>query len=130
MLARWVVRVVFRHSARAGTTTGRLQMGSGGPTFSFGSSLDDQRLRELKKQGVKAIVSLQDPSVLVELQGINEERNGALGDRPTTVTSIANVDAFLWIKAPRESDGASNGVPAAGAWMPDYALGLAQRASY
>ena len=54
----------------------------------------------------------------------------ALGDRPTTLTGIANVDAFLWIKTPGESDGACSGAPAAGAWMPEYALGLAQRASF
>ena len=54
----------------------------------------------------------------------------ALGERPTTLTGVANVDAFLWLKTPGESDGACSGAPAAGAWMPDYALGLAQRASY
>ena len=51
----------------------------------------------------------------------------ALGTRPTTATGNALVDAFLWIKTPGESDGACNAAPAAGAWMPDYALGLAQR---
>ena len=54
----------------------------------------------------------------------------ALGARPTTATGNALVDAFLWIKTPGESDGACNGAPTAGAWMPDYALGLAQRASF
>lgn len=54
----------------------------------------------------------------------------ALGERPTTSTGIANLDAYLWIKTPGESDGACNGAPAAGTWMPDYALGLAQRAAY
>ena len=54
----------------------------------------------------------------------------ALGDRPATQTGIANVDAFLWIKTPGESDGACSGAPSAGAWMPEYALGLAQRAAY
>lgn len=54
----------------------------------------------------------------------------ALGERPTTRTGIASVDAFLWIKAPGESDGACGGAPPAGAWMPEYALGLAQRATY
>jgi endoglucanase len=53
----------------------------------------------------------------------------ALGNRPTTATGNALVDAYLWIKTPGESDGACNGAPAAGAWMPEYALGLAQRAS-
>lgn len=54
----------------------------------------------------------------------------ALGERPTTSTGKPLVDAFLWVKAPGESDGACNGGPAAGAWMPEYALGLAQRAAY
>lgn len=54
----------------------------------------------------------------------------ALGDRPTTRTGQALADAFLWIKAPGESDGACNGAPSAGAWMPEYALGLAQRANF
>ena len=54
----------------------------------------------------------------------------ALGERPTTQTGIAYVDAFLWIKTPGESDGACGGAPSAGAWMPEYALGLAQRAAY
>jgi endoglucanase len=54
----------------------------------------------------------------------------ALGPRPTAATGNALVDAFLWIKTPGESDGACNGAPEAGAWMPEYALGLAQRAAY
>ena len=54
----------------------------------------------------------------------------ALGERPTTLTASPLVDAFLWVKTPGESDGSCNGAPAAGAWMPEYALGLAQRASY
>ena len=54
----------------------------------------------------------------------------ALGTRPTTSTGIDRLDALLWIKTPGESDGACNGAPAAGAWMPEYALGLAERAAY
>jgi endoglucanase len=54
----------------------------------------------------------------------------AIGNWPTTRTGVANVDAFLWIKPPGESDGACDGAPAAGSWMPEYALGLAQRATY
>lgn len=54
----------------------------------------------------------------------------AIGDWPTTRTGVANVDAYLWVKTPGESDGACNGAPAAGTWMPEYALGLAQRAGY
>jgi endoglucanase len=54
----------------------------------------------------------------------------ALGDKPTTQTGNATVDAYLWLKYPGESDGSCNGAPAAGVWYPDYALGLAQRASW
>jgi endoglucanase len=54
----------------------------------------------------------------------------ALGPRPTTETDDALADAYLWIKPPGESDGTCNGGPVAGAWWPEYALGLAQRAAY
>jgi endoglucanase len=52
----------------------------------------------------------------------------ALGTAPTTDTGHRLVDAFLWIKAPGESDGSCGGGPRAGEWWSDYALGLAQRA--
>lgn len=51
----------------------------------------------------------------------------ALGAAPTTNTGVPLADAFLWIKHPGESDGTCNGGPKAGAWWPEYALGLAQR---
>ena len=54
----------------------------------------------------------------------------ALGERPSTQTGQPLVDALLWVKAPGESDGACNGGSASGEWMPEYALGLAQRAGY
>ena len=54
----------------------------------------------------------------------------ALGEKPGAATADAAVDAYLWIKAPGESDGACNGGPSAGQWWPEYALGLAQRAAY
>lgn len=50
-----------------------------------------------------------------------------LGTASTTYTADPLVDAYLWIKAPGESDGACNGAPSAGTWWADYALGLAQR---
>ena len=52
----------------------------------------------------------------------------AIGQRPTSSTGNALIDAYLWIKTPDESDGSCNGAPSAGTWMPEYALGLAQRA--
>jgi endoglucanase len=54
----------------------------------------------------------------------------ALGTPPTTQTGNSLVDAFLWIKRPGESDGTCNGGPRAGAWWPEQALGLAQRARF
>lgn len=54
----------------------------------------------------------------------------ALGARPTSFTGRALVDAFLWVKVPGESDGNCNGYPSSGTWMPEYALGLAQRAGW
>jgi endoglucanase len=48
----------------------------------------------------------------------------AVGERPTTATGQAGVDAFLWVKRPGESDGTCNGGPAAGVFWPAYALGL------
>jgi endoglucanase len=53
-----------------------------------------------------------------------------LGRPPTTATGDRLLDALLWIKAPGESDGSCNGGPAAGAWWPAYALGLAKRAAF
>ena len=53
-----------------------------------------------------------------------------LGARPTTNTGDPLVDAFLWVKAPGESDGecADGKDPPAGKWWSQYALGLARRA--
>jgi endoglucanase len=50
-----------------------------------------------------------------------------LGKPATTATTSELADAYLWIKVAGESDGDCNGAPAAGTFMPDYALGLAQR---
>ncbi|MFI1187625.1 glycoside hydrolase family 6 protein [Streptomyces californicus] len=52
----------------------------------------------------------------------------ALGEPPTTRTGDELVDAYLWIKRPGESDGDCRGGPKAGAWWPEYALGLASAA--
>ena len=60
----------------AGSTSSLVKL-SGGPTFLFGPYPDNDRILELQRQGVSAIVTLQDPRVLVELQGINEERKSA-----------------------------------------------------
>lgn len=54
----------------------------------------------------------------------------ALGAAPTADTGDVIVDAFLWVKRPGESDGTCNGGPAAGTWWRDYAIGLAERATW
>lgn len=54
----------------------------------------------------------------------------ALGAKPTLSTGIADVDAFLWVKRPGESDGTCNGGPAAGGFWADYALDLAKAAGW
>lgn len=53
----------------------------------------------------------------------------ALGVRPTTDTGNGNVDAFLWVKRPGESDGScGQGDPGAGTFMPQNAINLAHNA--
>lgn len=54
----------------------------------------------------------------------------ALGALPGTPTGDPAVDAYLWVKRPGESDGTCNGGPTAGTWWPDYARGLASRATW
>jgi len=54
----------------------------------------------------------------------------ALGPRPSASTGDPLVDAFFWLKQPGGSDAACGPFPAAGAWVPSYALGLAQRAAW
>lgn len=115
MLARRVVRVLYRQTAGirkiglvalalpaaasmyawsnptrflagfAGSTVGSVQMAGGGPTFLFGSYPDGDAIRRLKQQGVTTIVSLQDRRVLVELQGIEEEKKSAEREHMTLI---------------------------------------------
>jgi hypothetical protein len=49
-----------------------------------------------------------------------------IGRRPTTNTGHPLVDAYLWIKAPGESDGPCHGGPAAGEFWLEAALALAR----
>jgi endoglucanase len=56
-------------------------------------------------------------------------RGRALGVAPTTNTGHPLVDAFLWVKAPGESDGTCGGGPRAGTWWSAYALELSRAAA-
>jgi endoglucanase len=53
----------------------------------------------------------------------------ALGAAPTTATGNGNVDAFLWVKRPGESDGScGRGEPGAGRFVNSFAVDLARNA--
>ena len=53
----------------------------------------------------------------------------ALGVAPTTATGNGNVDAFLWVKRPGESDGScGSGEPGAGTFVNQFAIDLARNA--
>ena len=53
----------------------------------------------------------------------------ALGTPPTTATANGNVDAYLWVKRPGESDGScGRGDPGAGRFVNQFALNLAHNA--
>ncbi|MDO3634498.1 glycoside hydrolase family 6 protein [Mycolicibacterium arseniciresistens] len=52
----------------------------------------------------------------------------ALGVAPTTATGNPQVDAFLWVKRPGESDGSCRGAPSAGTFVNQFAIDLASNA--
>jgi hypothetical protein len=60
----------------AGSSGGMLSV-AGGPEFVFGPYPQPERLAELKREGYTAVISLQHPSVVVELSGILKEREAA-----------------------------------------------------
>jgi len=56
-----------------------------------------------------------------------------LGSKPSSDTGNPLVHAFLWVKRPGESDGASaecNGGPGAGQWFQSYAVELCKNAAF
>jgi endoglucanase len=54
----------------------------------------------------------------------------ALGRVPTAETGDPEIDAFLWVKRPGESDGECKGGPAAGQWFDARALEMARNAKW
>jgi hypothetical protein len=48
---------------------------SGGAQFIFGAYPDEAKLRELKREGVTAVISLQHPGVVIEREGISAEKD-------------------------------------------------------
>ena len=62
------------HMAGGGGDSTAVQTASGA-IFEFGAYPDEARLRQLKREGVTTIVSLQHPSDLVERKGIEQEEH-------------------------------------------------------
>jgi endoglucanase len=64
----------------------------------------------------------------------NEQRcnapGRALGEEPSVRTASRFADAYIWIGDPGRSGGLCHGGTPAGTWWPEYALGLAARASW
>ena len=54
----------------------------------------------------------------------------ALGEVPQAINDDSNLDAYLWVKPPGESDGPCNGGPASGVWWTDNAVDLATNAGW
>jgi endoglucanase len=54
----------------------------------------------------------------------------ALGRPPSADTGIAELDAFLWVKRPGESDGECKGGPPAGQWFQARAVEMARNARW
>ena len=68
------------------------------------------------------------PAEGVELDWCNPGGR-ALGAAPTTATASPNVDAYLWVKRPGESDGSCNrGEAPAGRFVNSYAMDLVNNA--
>src|SRR5256714_13885804 len=60
-----------------GGNGGTYSVAGGGAQFIFGAYPDDDRLADLKAEGVTSVVSLQHPGVVIEREGISAERDAA-----------------------------------------------------
>jgi endoglucanase len=84
-------------------------------------------MRSLRKRGVGKKHYVMDTSRNGggQTNGNNwcNPMDARLGRKPEVVAG-RKLDAYLWVKAPGESDGTCNGGPYAGAWWPAYALRL------
>lgn len=94
---------------------------------SYGSALLSN-LNALGVPGMHYVIDTSRNGLGRQPGGSCNARGAALGKRPTTATGRAEVDAWLWIKPPGETDGAcGRGDPATG-WFQWYALDITQRA--
>ncbi|WP_372735095.1 glycoside hydrolase family 6 protein [Nocardioides sp.] len=87
-------------------------------------------LKALRKRGIRNVHYVMDTSR--NGGGAKDGNNwcnpldARLGRKPQVI-GRKHLDAYLWVKAPGESDGYCNGGPAAGQWWDDYALRLMGR---
>ena len=77
----------------------------------------------------KMIVDTSRNGVATATTWCNPSGQG-LGKLPTLTPGVQNVDAFLWLKAPGESDGTCNGGPGAGTFFPERAQELISNARF
>jgi endoglucanase len=95
----------------------------------------DRVVSQLRKRGVKgkkyvvetARNGANNPPAGSDWCNPVGQRLGKPSERPRMVRK-GNLDAFVWVKHPGESDGACNGGPNAGAWWPEGALRLLGKA--
>jgi endoglucanase len=97
---------------------------------------------DTSRNGVGPWVATPEQHALGDVQDWCNPPARGVGRRPSSQTSSALLDAYLWIKVPGESDGECNRWlpagsedpvrmqldPAAGAWFPEMALELAKNA--
>lgn len=100
MLTAWEWRnpSVLLSGIAGGGDAGTVESVSGA-TFEFGSYPDEARLRELKRQGITAVVSLQHPDDLVERKGIEQEE---ISTRTVGLTLI-KAPMLPWFSENREA---------------------------
>lgn len=80
-------------------------------------------LKALRVTGKKFVIDTSRNGATVPNGEFCNPLAARIGRKPRIVNQ-ANLDAYLWVKHPGESDGPCNGGPAAGQWWPDGARAL------
>jgi endoglucanase len=145
----WVYIDAGHHGWQSAEVTASRLMSAGVKKYARGFSLNvgnfqktpderaygDQIVAELRKQGAGSkhfvIETARNGAAVPPASGdfCNPvgQRIGSSAERPRMVRR-GNLDAFVWIKHPGESDGPCNGGPAAGQWWRQGALQLLGKA--
>lgn len=83
-------------------------------------------LRSLRIRGKKFVIETARNGATTPAGDVCNPWTARVGRRPKIVRK-GNVDAYLWVKHPGESDGTCNGAPPAGQWWPAGASSLLGR---